>query len=255
MQNDEIGTTRSVSGVMNGLKYNIFCMKDVDYTMKLMTTYGSLTQNNIECKVAYRNDSSGNQKSFNYTECFANHFKYRHNIDDHNNLRHATPSIESTWLTQRWAIRVFSFLLAISEVNTFLSFRFFVWSQNPSIPKLSLLEFRRKLAVQLIDNDHWKEEQERKVSHSDNRRRKKHKQYHNHHFSHQLLTAPAHASFFTENKWHCNNKTKYPQFVCKAAGCKKRIRTYCSCFEGQWMCNEHFLIHLQKEVTNDCSGN
>ena len=33
-------------------------------------------------------------KYFRYEESFANHYKYRHCVDDHNNLRHSVPSIE-----------------------------------------------------------------------------------------------------------------------------------------------------------------
>jgi hypothetical protein len=49
--------------------------------------------------------------------------RYRHAVDDHNNLCHALPSIEDSWVTHRWEIRVFSFVLAISKVNAFLALR------------------------------------------------------------------------------------------------------------------------------------
>ena len=84
---------------------------------------------------------------------------YRHIVDDHNNLRHAAPSIEATWKTQRWSIRVFSFLIAITEINTFIAFRYFVWKDSDSC--MTLLEFRRKLVSMLINNDYLQMQQKR----------------------------------------------------------------------------------------------
>ena len=43
MKNKELGETDAIKGTLHGIKYNIFCMKVSEFTMKLMTTYGSLT--------------------------------------------------------------------------------------------------------------------------------------------------------------------------------------------------------------------
>ena len=91
-------------------------------------------------------------KKFKYKLKFDWKFCYRHVVDDHNNLRHALPSIEYTWITDRWECRSFAFILAISEVNAFLILRSFVycglcWEGMPA-----LLEFCWKLAWQLINN-------------------------------------------------------------------------------------------------------
>ena len=96
---------------------------------------------------------------YDSAEPFANHFLYCHMVDDHNNLRHAAPSIEATWKTQRWPIRLFSFLIAITEINTFIAFRYFVWKESYS--SMTLLEFRRKLASMLINNDYLQMQQKR----------------------------------------------------------------------------------------------
>ena len=58
-------------------------------------------------------------KKFKYKLPFDWHFRYRHAVDDHNNLRHSLPSIEDTWVTYRWEFQVFYFISAISEVNAF----------------------------------------------------------------------------------------------------------------------------------------
>ena len=60
----------------------------------------------------------------------------------------ALPSIEHTIITNRWEMRVFSFVLAVSEVNAFLAYRFFC---RPD-PVPTLQQFRHKLAWELIKN-------------------------------------------------------------------------------------------------------
>jgi hypothetical protein len=100
-------------------------------------------------------------KKFKYTEPFANHFLYRHCVDDHNNLGHTVISIEETCQIHCWFNHVFAFLLAISEVNTFLAFRSFVWDEED---KMELLHFRRLLALALMNNE-WHGD-ENKESHA-----------------------------------------------------------------------------------------
>ena len=70
-----------------------FVMKESDYDMKLMATYGSLTYHPDEKNNTRYAD--GETHTFKYAKPFADHFKYRHQIDDHNNLRHSSPSFFS----------------------------------------------------------------------------------------------------------------------------------------------------------------
>ena len=64
------------------------------------------------------------------------HFKYRHAVNDHNNLRHALPS----------EVRVFSFILAVCEVNAFLEMRYFNYAKGMIEGRPTLLVFCRRLA-------------------------------------------------------------------------------------------------------------
>ena len=217
-----------------------------------MTTYGTLTVPSDQTEI-YRNLQNGSRASFKYTECFANHYKYRHAVDDHNNLRHKVPSIEGCWHTHRWATRVFSYIVAISEVNTFLALRFFAWNKTKttSAKKPSLVQFRRKLALQLIKNEFYKEELNEKMSGQDKLQRKSKRQKF---LNHQLLTAPPHASFFSHARWTCQAKTMYPQYTCRTPSCKRRVRTSCQCNEGHWLCNRCFGRHIEASVTHNNSS-
>ena len=244
-ENKNIGDTAAIEGKLDNIKYNIFCMKDSKFIMKLMSTYGTLTVPHDQAET-HRRLSNGQRKSFKYTECFANHYRFRHCVDDHNNLRHKTPAIEENWKTNRWAVRVFTFILAISEVNAFLAFRYFIWDRK-LLPKLPLIQFRRKLAIQLINNEHHQRDlQERSHTAPKERRSKRHRDLP----IHEHLAAPNHASFFSAGTWKCNSTTKYPQYTCKSAGCKTRIRSYCSCSPGVWLCKQCYYAHVEACASN-----
>ena len=85
-------------------------------------------------------------KKFKYKLPFDWNSRYRHAVDDQNNLRHGLLSIEDTWVTNPWYCWLFAFILAVSEVNAFLILHYLVYCglRWEGIPLL--LEFRRKLA-------------------------------------------------------------------------------------------------------------
>ena len=98
--------------------------------MMIMSTFGGLIVKKGQ-KDATRTIKEGNTTKhvpFKYHKPFANHFQVRHAVDNHNHLRHGdfSISIEDTWATKCWENRVFAFLVAISEVNTFLAYCYFV---------------------------------------------------------------------------------------------------------------------------------
>jgi len=145
----EIGKTASIKGTLDNIKYNIFCLKEPDYVCKLMAMYGGLCSPNREQKGTARTCDDGSVVKFNYEEPWANHFDYRHCVNDNNNLRHSKPLLEETWRTAWWVLRVLAFFLALREVNTFLIFPYFVWSKEE---RLTLHQFQRQLAVMMIFN-------------------------------------------------------------------------------------------------------
>ena len=89
---------------------------------------------------------------FEYKLPFYWYFRYRYMVDNHNNLRNVLPSIGYIWVTHQWECQSFTSILAISEVDTFLILRYFVycglrWEVMPM-----LLEFFWKLVWQSINN-------------------------------------------------------------------------------------------------------
>jgi Transposase IS4 len=221
--NHGIGECNALTGSLNDTNYSLFVMKDVEYNMKLMATYGRLIPKDNAAEKQRR--VQGQIVKLKYMEPFANHYLYRHCVDDHNNLRHSDISLEEIWVTHSWENRVFAFILAISEVNTFLGWKLFANSETT----MTMLQFRRCLAKELITNDYDNEEESSDLS----PRRSKRKRLLQ---VHQLEHAPPHAQRFSCGKWIRTSKQKYQQYTCKTPGCTKKIRTFCSCEPGFWMC-------------------
>ena len=227
----EVGQTNSLPGTLDGKKFKVFCMKEEDYVMKLMATYGALqsvdegaTQRSVTRQSGIRENVS-----FKYTEPFFNHFKFRHQVDDHNNNRHSPISLEESINTKDWKIRVFTFILAVVEVNSRLAYKFFTQSDS-----LSQLQFRRLLAKELMDFSF--------VVNRDNRKRSRR--------SMEAVaptcgveTAPVYATTWSGTEWRYLS-SKYPQHFCKTVGCNKRIRTYCKCMKGFWLCPACIGMHI-----------
>jgi hypothetical protein len=126
-------------------------MKDQGYVAKIMGTASGLIYNNDRERTRVVDD--GSTVRFKYIEPFDLHYKFRHAVDDHNNLRHAVPSIEGTWRTTRWAMRQFQFYLAVAEVNMYLAYRHWVWTDDGE--EMPLLAFRRMLGWSMIRNELW----------------------------------------------------------------------------------------------------
>jgi hypothetical protein len=105
-----VGDVAAVEGYLDDTIYNVWAMKEPDYTMKIMgTASGLFVADDRTHTRKWTENGITKTMSFPYHEPFSLHFTYRHVVDDHNNLRHAVPSIEETWVTTRWALRVCSF--------------------------------------------------------------------------------------------------------------------------------------------------
>ena len=97
----DVGETNSLHGRIDGVQYDVFCMKEPEYVMKIMATYSGLMvkEEQRESLRKYVGDGENKETSFKYATPFANYFDYRHVVDDHNNLRHQKHAIGSTWIT------------------------------------------------------------------------------------------------------------------------------------------------------------
>jgi hypothetical protein len=237
-----VGDNHVIAGTMDGVAYNLWGMKEPDYVMRMMATVGPLAVIDT-CKEALRKWTEGGievVRRFKYACPFDWHFCYCHAVDDHNNLRHALPSIEDSWATQRWEIRVFLFVLAISEVNAFLALWYFTFAKGTIAGCPTLIVFRWRLAWQLIRNS-WIAAEETAAGMEGISS------------VHTLMTAPNHAKHYLNRQWTCTAVAK--QWTCTVVakhqrykctyGCGKKIRTYCACTPGRWVCYQCFPEHVR----------
>ena len=144
----ENGTTDILPGTLDGINFKVFCIKEEVYVMKLMATYGALRpiDGGLTQRSLTRRSGIRENVSLVYTEPSFNHFKFRHQDDDHNNARHSPRSLEESVNTKDWSISVFTFILAVVEVNTRLAQSLF-----SQFDALSQLDFRRLLGKELMD--------------------------------------------------------------------------------------------------------
>ena len=129
-------------------------------------------------------------------------------------------------------MRVFSFLLAVTEVNAFLAYRFFC---RPD-PVPTLQQFRHKLAWELIKNK-WLAKEDLDESHVVS-------------MVHQLMVAPNNATKYANGRWLCNAKQPHQNYPCSFKQCgkpPKRIKTYCSCCPKKWICKFCHAAHVVSE--------
>lgn len=242
-EDKDVGHSDAWPGEQDGVRFHLFCMKEPDYVMSLMSTYGttSAKAEQPETKRHYKNAHGADvSTTFRYPEVVGNHYSYRGCVDDHNNKRQDGGSkqglaIETTWVTRRWPIRVFSFILGISEVNAFLGWSYFKGE------KLEFMAFRKLLARALIYNRFV----DTGAAVAVNRGRKRRM------VDHTLVKAPLYAKRWTGGEWDVSAKNKYQQYVCSTRGCKAQVRTFCKCSPGTWMCAACLLDHVVDGVTID----
>ena len=100
-------------------------MVETNYVVRIMATGGRLLADDTckETAVIWKVNEEDLVKKFKYKIPFDWRVRFRHAVENHNNPRHALPSIEDTRMTYWWECRLFVFILAISEVIEFLILR------------------------------------------------------------------------------------------------------------------------------------
>ena len=241
MKDNKVGECDSLKRVLGGQNYDIFCLKEPDYVMKVMSTYGGLVvkSGQEDSRRTWMEGDEEKTARFQYMEPFANHFDYRHLVDDHNLLRHMVPSIKETWTTDRWANRVFAYLLATSEINSYLAMKHWLWKDE----KETVHYHRKQLALELINwaKDHEEDDIDESGCVTMRKKRKK--------VEHEYLSARPFAKTWDGRRWICEAKNRYQQYVCKTPRCKAQVRAYCVCSPAVWRCRLCYDVPLVDEAT------
>ena len=145
--NKEFSAVDAIKGRLDDVKIEIHCLKEPNYTMMLMSSYGTLELTDEENTRNYQENNQNIVKRIKYPELVYNHYQYRDSIDAHNSSRMFPIVMEETWKTTRWPCRVFCILLAVTEVNCRL-----VLTNLYNQPEYSQQEFRKQLSRDLLQN-------------------------------------------------------------------------------------------------------
>ena len=171
-----VSDCNSGKGNIEEVPFHVYAMKEPDYIMSLMSTYGTNLRSGKEtCHEWVDSDGTKTTTKFNYPEVMGNHFLYQHSVNGHNNKQHSPISWEVVWGMKYWPNHVFAFLLAVTEVNVNLAAQYF-----GGIKQIGQIEFRKLLAKTLIFSLYYDDK-------NDNTPEKKQKQ---HDSGHCLIKLP-----------------------------------------------------------------
>ena len=228
-----VGDNHAIAGTMDEVAHHLWGMKEPDYVMRMMSSGGPLSVYPM-CKEAvckWKEDGIEVIHRFRYTCPFEWHFHHHHAADNHNNLHHGLPMVEDSWITQRWEVCVFLFVLSISKVNAFLALWCFTFAKGTIDDFSTLIVFCQRLAWQLIRNS-WiaVEEMSARLEGITS--------------VHRMQVAPNHAKVYPNQQWVCTAVARHQQYRC-TNDCGKKIRTYCACSPGTWVCYQCFPDHVR----------
>ena len=198
---------------MGNTHFHVHAMKEPDYFMSLMSSYGTNQRMGKETHRKWRSGGSTQQITFQYPKVVCNHFLYMHAVDDHNRKRHSPISLEVVWGTKWWPNRVFAFLLAVTEVNVNLAMTYFLGQEVTG-----QIAFRIKLAHTLIHNRYYNDEEDMSPV-----IRSKRQQRVPGHATHELLTLAKRKKFDGDELWmqkvaiHSTNAVDAPRYTLTAS--------------------------------------
>lgn len=236
--------TMAIPGGVAPHPFYLVAMRDSKHILKLMATYGtSILEGEAKKR---RNPSTGAIVSFQYPNVIANYYMARHAVDDNNNLRQGSISLEATVGTTNWALRQFFALMAMSEVNALLLYN--VMQEKKRKDRVSLLDFRRVLAEALVSNDHYKAELAAlQVSHGvPTTRGEKRRAAEVALGGHALEKIAPYYGQYLGNGLRQHVKTAHLQLKCRGLGCAARVRTYCVCNPLLTLCAQCFALHVSE---------
>ena len=123
----KVAETDAIHGELDSIPFYLYGMKEPNYMMLIMATYGTLEEKGQEKKRNYIEDGNKKVTSFVYPEVIHNHYAYRDMIDNHNSQQLHPISMEETWMTTCWPNHIFCFLLAVTVVNVQNAGGVFLW--------------------------------------------------------------------------------------------------------------------------------
>ena len=123
---------------------------------------------------------------------------------------------------------MFAFLMSITEVNCYLAESYFTSRKSKS-----MLDFRKSLSHQLIENDYFNQEAESQHCRSTRIQEG---------IGHGLMSLPPFKKKLGSRM--VPSDLKYPPKKCNF--CRREVQTYCKCTPGIHICSHCFEDHIHE---------
>ncbi len=98
IENKCFSSTDAISGILDGVKYSVLCMKEPEYVMNVMATNGVHSSREGRRLAEFRLRVVKKSTTFTYNKPCDYHFLYCHAVNNLNSQHHAVPGIEGTTL-------------------------------------------------------------------------------------------------------------------------------------------------------------
>lgn len=229
-----MGTAVARCGQMADVPFQLLAVRDSKHVLKLVSTYGTLERGEKEKRRYIA--STKTHVEFKYPKVVEDYYATRHAVDDNNNIRQGSASLEANFLLKSWEKRQFLALTAISEANA-LAFFNYQRGQTQENEPFSLANFRRKLAKALIYNEFLAAMDVAEEEEEEQQPRKLRRSVREGH--HELVMAPPYSGKWDGEKWK-EVSTQYLRRKCAGPNCEESIRTHCVCNNMRFWCQKHF---------------
>jgi len=233
MQGRDVGSVRVLLGKCGDEKLYLAATADSKHVSLMLNT----------CFTTNRHGPNKKRRvgdrliTFQMPEYLHYYYSARHAVDDNNNIRQGSVPFEETFRPDRWDLRQLGFIIALSLANSQLASNHFVQAKC-GMPKLSGAEFRRIVAEEILE---WCEGQREVSSPGEGAQRSSARRASS--VQHALCHIPKGRGKHTATAFK-NTKSEYPKYTCTGDGCKKKIRTYCSCDKTRTLCADCFAEHV-----------
>lgn len=235
MNEKEFGSTSFRKGCFQGKEFYLEATKDSKITRLMLHSYGA-TEFAAEPR---KRRVDGQIKDIHFSVNLEHYFAVRHACDDNNNLRQGSLSLEENWRTKRWDVRQLCWIIALCETNSCLMYNEF-FRKPKRLELISLSEFRREVAEEVLSQYHEKGPDETSDTSSTSQFRA----------SHELVKKPENAGIWNGESW-TKVSQKYTKTRCRGEGCMKKVRTHCSCSESLILCNGCHAIHYKDAFSTE----
>lgn len=223
-----LGACVARKGERLGETFHLFAQRDTDYTTMVMATCGTSTPTGPTKERIH----SGQSVTFQYPRVLTSYYAARHAVDDNNNLRQGSLSLEDVWKTHQWWVRQLTFFVALTESNCVAILNKMTAG---AAGKCTLVAFRKAVAKHLVTTYSGETEQ-----HQQQRRKRPHRGIHVH------AKRPHHCGKWEWGRWKVQKKKYYTMRCRGVLGllCGKDTRGFCSCDpHKQPMCETCFGRH------------